>query len=125
MAAAFEAADFAAAERAIVEGMAAPRARAWGEALRADWANYEPSALGPKLAAALRAAAVWKVAEPWPSALGAIRARTAVLGVKGDPVHPWEAAAEIAGAIPGARLVPRVLSLDRAAIARQWVEVLA
>jgi pimeloyl-ACP methyl ester carboxylesterase len=125
MAAAFEKSDFVLAERVICEGMAAPRAKAWGDALRADWAHYERSALGPKLAAVLRASAGWSVAEPWPSALSAIRARTTVLGVKGDPVHPWETAAEIAGAIPGARLLPRVASLDPARIARQWTEVLA
>jgi pimeloyl-ACP methyl ester carboxylesterase len=125
MAAAFEKSDFALAERVIVEGMAAPRAKAWGDALRADWAHYPPSDLGPKLAAVLRASAGWSVADPWPSALSAIRARTAVLGVNGDPLHPWATAQEIAGAIPGARLVPRVASLDPARIARQWAEVLA
>jgi len=124
MAAAFAAADFALAETVIAEGMAAPRAKAWGEALRKDWANYAPSELGPKLASALRASAGWSVAEPWPSALSAIRARTAVLGVKADPLHPWETASQVAAAIPGARLVPRVSSLDPAAIARQWSEVL-
>ena len=125
MAAAFEKSDFALAERVIVEGMAAPRAKAWGDALRRDWAIYAPSELGPKLASVLRASVGWKVAEPWPSALSAIRAKTAVLGVNGDPLHPWATAQEIAGAIPGARLVPRVASLDGAVIARQWAEVLA
>lgn len=125
MAEAFAAADFALAERVICEGMAAPRAKAWGDALRRDWAHYAPSDLGPKLASALRSSTGWSVADPWPSALSSIRARTAVLGVKGDPVHPWETASEIAGAIPGARLLPRVASLDPAAIARQWAEGLA
>ena len=122
---ALERADLEEAARRIVEGMSPPRARAWQEALRADWGRYDPARLGPKLAAAFRATADWPVVDPWPDALAGLTAPVRILAVRGDPSHPWEIAETLARALPRARLVPRVLSLDPAAIARQWVDVLS
>ncbi|HYE97322.1 MAG TPA: hypothetical protein VEJ18_00360 [Planctomycetota bacterium] len=125
MAAAFARADFDEAARAITAGYPPPRAQAWTEALRADWSGYEPARLGPKLAKAVRAAAAWRVAEPWPSALAGMRVPTEILAVKGDPAHPYEIAETMAATLPGARLHARVPSLSPAKIAEQWVSVLA
>lgn len=118
-------ADLEEAARRITEGMSPPRARAWREALGADWGRYDAARLGPKLAAAFRATAGWSVADPWPDALASLTAPVRILAVRGDPSHPWEIAEAMARALPNARLVPRVPSLDPAAIARQWVEVLS
>lgn len=125
MAEAFARADFDAAARAITDGYPPPRAKAWTDALRADWNGYEPARLGPKLAKAVRSAAGWRVAEPWPSALAALRVRTEILAVKGDPAHPYEIAETMAATLPDARLHARVLSLSPVKIADQWVSVLA
>ena len=124
MAAAFERADFDAAARVIVEGLSGPRAEAWLAALRADWGHYDPARLGPKLARALRGTAGWRVVERWPDDLAALRVPTTILAVKGDPTHPWEVAETMARAIPGARLLPRVPSLDPRRIAAQWAEAI-
>lgn len=125
MAEAFARADFDAAAAAITEGYPPPRAKAWTDALRADWSGYDAARLGPRLAKAVRAAAAWRVAEPWPSALAALRVRTEILAVKGDPAHPWEVAQAMAEALPDARLHARVLSLSSEAIAKQWIDVLS
>jgi len=125
MAAAFERADFDAAARVIVDGLSGPRAAAWEAALRADWAHYDPARLGPKLARALRGTSTWRILERWPDGLKALRVPTTILAVKGDPTHPWELAETMARTIPGARLLPRVPSLDPARIAAQWAEALA
>lgn len=124
MAEAFERADFDEAARRITEGLSAPRAAAWTSALREDWRHYEPARLGPKLAAALRATAAWRLVERWPGDLAALRAPTTILAVRGDPVHPWDVAETMVRTIPGARLASRVPSLDPAKIAAQWIEEL-
>jgi pimeloyl-ACP methyl ester carboxylesterase len=124
MAEAFARSDFEEAARRATEGMGAPRAKAWREALLNDWKHYDPARLGPKIAAALRATAGWKVVERWPDDLSRLFMPVRILAVEGDPVHPMEVARTMARAIPGARLVPRVQSLFAAAIARQWTEVL-
>ncbi|HEX7896782.1 MAG TPA: alpha/beta hydrolase, partial [Planctomycetota bacterium] len=125
MAEAFARADFDEAARRITDGLSAPRAAAWIAALRDDWRRYDPARLGPKLAAALRGTARWRLVERWPEDLAALRAPTTILAVKGDPVHPWDVAETMARTIPGARLVSRVPSLDPAKIAAQWIEELA
>lgn len=124
MAEAFGRADFDEAARRITEGLSAPRAAAWTAALRADWASYEPARLGPKLAAAIRSTARWRLLERWPEDLADLRVPTTILAVKGDPVHPWELAETMARTIPGARLLPRVPSLDPLKISAQWSETL-
>jgi pimeloyl-ACP methyl ester carboxylesterase len=124
LAEAFARADFEEAARRIAEGLSAPRAAAWTAALRADWTLYDPARLGPKLAAALRASTSWRVADRWPEDLAGIRVPTSILAVKGDPVHPWETAETMARTIPGARLSPRVPSLDPKTIAAQWAQEL-
>lgn len=123
MAEAFARADFDEAARRITEGLSAPRAAAWTASLRADWRHYDPARLGPKLAAALRGTAAWRLVERWPEDLAALRVPTTILAVKGDPVHPWDVAETMARTIPGARLLPRVPSLDPAKIGAQWSEV--
>ena len=124
LAEAFERADFDEAARRITEGLSAPRAAAWTAALQRDWGHYDPARLGPKLAAALRGTSTWRIVERWPDDLAALRVPTTILAVKGDPVHPWEVAETMARTIPGARLVPRVPSLESAKIAAQWIEEL-
>jgi len=125
MAEAFAKADFEAAAQAITEGYPPARAQAWSDALRSDWSGYDPARLGPKLAKAVRAAAAWRVAEPWPSALAALTVPTEILAVKGDPTHPWEIAETMAATLPDARLHARVPSLAPGKIAEQWISVLA
>ncbi len=124
MAEAFGRADLEEAARRATEGMSAPRAKAWREALFADWNHYDPARLGPKLAGALRETARWRVVERWPDDLAGLAVPVRILAVEGDPVHPVEVARTMARTIPDARLVPRVQSLSPAAIARQWIEVL-
>lgn len=124
MAEAFARADFEEAARRITEDLSAPRAAAWTAALKADWRHYDPARLGPKLAAALRATAGWRLVERWPEDLAALNVPTTLLAVRGDPVHPWDVAETMARTIPGARLLPRVPSLDPVKIAAQWMESL-
>ena len=54
IAASFEDADLEDAARQITSGMSEPRAKAWTEALFADWKNYDGKALANKLAWILR-----------------------------------------------------------------------
>lgn len=124
MAAALARADLEGAARAASEGLSAPRAKAWTEALLADWRRYDAAALGPKLAAALRGSGAWSVAERWPDDLARLDVPVRILALEGDSVHPIEVARAMARTIPGARLIPRVQSLSPAAIARHWIEVL-
>lgn len=124
MAEAFGRADFEEAASRATFGMSAPRAKAWAEALHSDWTHYDRAALGPKLAAAMRATARWRIVERWPDDLARLSMPVRILAVEGDPVHPIEVARTMARTIPDARLVPRVLSLSPQAIARQWIEVL-
>ena len=124
MAEAFARADFDEAARRITEGLSAGRAAAWTSALKADWRHYAPARLGPKLAALMRASTSWRLVERWPGDLAALRVPTTILAVKGDPEHPWDAADTMVRTIPGARLAPRVPSLDPATIAGQWIEEL-
>jgi pimeloyl-ACP methyl ester carboxylesterase len=121
---AFETGDLDLGARRITEGMGAPRARAWQEALAADWRHYDPALLGPKLAQALRSTVGWKVVDRWPEDLAGLGMPVRILAVQGDPTHPYETAQAMARAIPDARLVDRVPSLSPGAIARQWIEVM-
>lgn len=80
-----------------------------------SWTDADPA----RLAASLRAAA----ASPAPALedLGRIAARTVVVALADDPLHPLEVAEAWAAAIPGARLavVPRRANdADRAALGR-------
>jgi pimeloyl-ACP methyl ester carboxylesterase len=120
---AFDRGDFPEAARRITEGLSPPRANAWTDALTADWAHYDPSVLGPKLASALRGTVGWKVVERWPEDLARLPMQVRILAVRGDPAHPEEVARAMAEVIPQATLVPRVPSLSPAAIAGQWVQV--
>ncbi len=124
MAGAFQRADLEEAAHLATEGMSAPRARAWTEALQADWRHYDPARLGPKLARAMRSTAGWRILERWPEDLSRVTAPVRILAVEGDPVHPMAVARTMLRVLPDARLVPRVLSLSPEAIARQWIEVL-
>jgi 3-oxoadipate enol-lactonase len=124
LAEALETGDLEEAARRIVEGQSAPRARAWTEALRADWKEYDPRLLGPKLASALRASLRFRVVERWPEDLARLRVPTRILALQGDPVHPYAVAETMSRTLPQARLFGRVASLSPLAIARQWVEVL-
>ena len=121
---AFETGDLDLGARRITEGMGAPRARAWQEALAADWRHYDPALLGPKLAQALRSTLAWRVVDRWPEDLARLSMPVRILAVQGDPTHPYETAQAMAGAIPNATLVARVPSLSPEAIARQWIEVI-
>ncbi len=124
VAAVLETGDLESAAGRILEGLSEPRARAWREALFADWRHYDAAALGPKLARAMRSNGQWKALERWPEELASVSVPTRILALKGDPVHPWEVAEEMARTIPDAKLFPRVPSLSPSTIARQWLEVL-
>lgn len=124
LAGAFQAGDLEEGARRITEGFGASRARAWQEALAADWRHYEAATLGPKLAAALRGTLGWRVVERWPDDLARLAVPTRILALQNDPTHPYEVAQAMARTIPGAKLIPRVPSLTPAAIARQWLEVI-
>jgi pimeloyl-ACP methyl ester carboxylesterase len=124
LAEALETGDLEEAARRIVEGLSPPRARAWTEALRADWKPHDPRLLGPRLAAWLRASVPWRVVERWPEDLARLEVPTRILALEGDPVHPYAVAQIMSRTIPRARLFGRVASLSAEVIARQWVEVI-
>jgi pimeloyl-ACP methyl ester carboxylesterase len=125
IAAALDDGDLEEGARRIVEGMSPPRAEAWTAALAADWRHYDAAPLARRMGWALRSSSPWRVVDGWPRSLAAVKAPTRILAVQGDPLHPWTTAREMAAAIPGARLIPRVPSLAPEAIAAQWMEALA
>jgi pimeloyl-ACP methyl ester carboxylesterase len=125
IAASFEDADLEDAARQITLGMSEPRAKAWTEALFADWRQYDPQALSNKLAWVLRNTSSWRIVSRWPDELQKLTMPVRIFAVQGDPVHPWDAAQTMARTIKGARLSPRVQSLSADAIARQWLDALA
>ncbi|HLY10798.1 MAG TPA: alpha/beta hydrolase [Planctomycetota bacterium] len=124
IAAALEDADLADAAQQITAGMSEPRAKAWTEALFADWNHYEGAKIAPKMAGALRAASSWRIVGRWPDELQKLTMPVRIFGVQGDPIHPWDAAQSMARTIKGARLSPRVQSLSAAAIATQWIDAI-
>ncbi|HLF93697.1 MAG TPA: alpha/beta fold hydrolase [Planctomycetota bacterium] len=121
---AFAMGDLDEAARRTVEGLSPHRAKAWEAALRADWANYQAASIGPKIAAALRGTAGWRIVERWPHDLARLAVPTRILALDGDPAHPYDVARTMARTIPDATLIARVPSLSPAAIARQWMEVI-
>jgi len=124
IAAALEDADLDDAAKQITMGMSEPRAKAWTEALLADWKNYDGAKLAPKMAGALRATSSWRIVSRWPDELQKLHMPVSIFGMQGDPVHPWDVAQTMARTIKGARLSSRVQTLDPAAIARQWIDAL-
>jgi pimeloyl-ACP methyl ester carboxylesterase len=124
IAASFEDGDLEDAAKQITLGMSEPRAKAWTEALFADWRNYDAAKLSNKLAWVLRNTSSWRIAGRWPEELQKLAMPVRIFGVQGDPAHPWEIAQTMARTIKGARLSPRVQSLDPAAIAAQWIDAL-
>lgn len=122
---ALERADFDEAASRLTEGLSPGRAAAWRGALESDWRNYPASALGPKLAALLRATAGWRPFDRWPEDLARLRVPTRILALGGDPLHPLEVAQTMERAIPGARLTLRVASLNPDVMARQWVQAMS
>jgi pimeloyl-ACP methyl ester carboxylesterase len=122
--AALEDGDLDDAARQITAGMSEPRAKAWTEALFADWNHYDRATLGPKMAGALRSSSSWRIVGRWPEELQKLTMPVRIFGVQGDPVHPWDTAQTMARTIKGARLSPRVQSLSPAAIATQWIDAL-
>jgi len=124
MAEAFAKGDLEEGARRTVEGLSPHRAKAWETALRADWGHYDAASIGPKMAAALRGTAGWRIVERWPDELSGLAVPTRILALDGDPAHPYDVARTMARTIPEATLIPRIPSLSPAAIARQWMEVL-
>jgi pimeloyl-ACP methyl ester carboxylesterase len=122
--AALEDGDLDDAAKQITAGMSEPRAKAWSEALYADWKNYDGAKLAPKMAGALRASSSWRIVGRWPDELQKLTMPVCIFGVQGDSVHPWDIAQTMARTIKGARLSSRVQSLSADAIARQWIDVL-
>jgi len=110
--------------RRITAGMSEPRAKAWTEALNADWSHYDAATLGPKMGWALRSTVSWRIVGRWPDELQRLTMPVRLLAVQGDSVHPWDVAQTMARTIKGARLSPRVQSLAPAAIANQWIDAL-
>jgi len=125
IAASFEDADLEDAARQITGGMAEPRAKAWTEALFADWKNYDGKELSNKLAWVLRNTSSWRIVGRWPDELQKLTMPVRIFAIQGDPVHPWDTAQTMARTIKGARLSPRVQSLSADAIAKQWIDALA
>ncbi len=124
MAEAFATGDLDEAARRTVEGLSPQRAKAWEAALRADWGNYAPASIGPKIAAALRGTARWRIVERWPDDLSRLAVPARILALDGDPAHPYDVGRTMARTIPDAKLIARVPSLSPATIARQWMEVI-
>ncbi len=124
IAAALEDGDLDDAAKQVTMGMSEPRAKAWTEALSADWKNYDGAKIAPKMAGALRAASSWRIVSRWPDELQKLHMPVCVFGMQGDPVHPWDVAQTMARTIKGARLSTRVPSLSAAAIAQQWIDAL-
>lgn len=124
IAAALEDADLDDAAKQITAGMSEPRAKAWTEALFADWKNYDGARIAPKMAGALRATSSWRIVGRWPDELQKLSMPVRIFGVQGDSVHPWDTAQTMARTIKGARLSNRVQSLSPAAIAAQWIDAL-
>jgi len=125
IAASFEDVDMEDAARQITGGMSEPRAKAWTEALFNDWKNYDGPALANKLAWVLRNTSSWRIVGRWPDELQKLTMPVRIFAIQGDPVHPWDTAQTMARTIKGARLSPRVQSLEADAIARQWIDALA
>lgn len=125
IAASFEDADLEDAARQITGSMSEPRAKAWTEALFADWKNYDAKTLSNKLAWVLRNTSEWRIVGRWPDELQKLTMPVRIFAVQGDPIHPWDTAQTMARTIKGARLSPRVQSLSADAIAKQWVDALA
>jgi pimeloyl-ACP methyl ester carboxylesterase len=124
IAAALEDGDLDDAAKQITAGMSEPRAKAWSEALFADWNHYDRATIAPKMAGALRAASAWRIVGRWPDELQKLTMPVRIFGVQGDPVHPWDTAQTMARTIKGARLSPRVQSLSASAIAAQWIDAI-
>jgi len=122
--AALEDGDLDDAASQITAGMSEPRAKAWTEALFADWNHYDRAVLAPKMAGALRSSSSCRIVGRWPEELQKLTMPVRIFGVQGDPVHPWDTAQTMARTIKGARLSPRVQSLSPAAIAAQWIDAL-
>ncbi len=112
--------------RRITASMSEPRAKAWTEALFADWKHYEAQSLGTKMGWAMRNTVSWRIIGRWPEELQKLnKTPVRIFAVQGDPTHPWDVGQTMARTIKGARLSPRVQSLSPASIAAQWVEALA
>jgi pimeloyl-ACP methyl ester carboxylesterase len=125
IAAALEDADLEDAAAQITRGMSEPRAKAWKDALFADWSRYDGRAVAPRIAWAMRNSSTWRIAGRWPDELQKLTMPVRIFGVQGDTVHPWDVAQTMARTIKGARLSPRVPSLDPDAIAKQWIDAIA
>jgi pimeloyl-ACP methyl ester carboxylesterase len=123
VAAALAAGDLDEGARRAAAGLLPGPARALAATLRAQWQPFPAAALGPKLAAAFRATAGWRVVDAWPGALASLAVPTHVLGLAGDGGHPLAVAEAMARTLPRARLWPRVPSLKPTDVARQWVQV--
>ncbi|HZE96671.1 MAG TPA: alpha/beta hydrolase [Planctomycetota bacterium] len=123
--AALEDADLEDAANQITAGMSEPRAKAWKDALFADWKNFDGAKLGPKMAGAMRSSSSWRIVGRWPDELQKLTIPVRIFAVQGDPIHPWDVAQTMARTIKGARLSTRVQSLAAAAIAQQWIDALA
>ncbi|MBV8882046.1 MAG: alpha/beta hydrolase [Planctomycetaceae bacterium] len=122
--AALEDGDLDDAAKQITMNMSEPRAKAWTEALAADWKLYDAAKLAPKMAGALRAGSSWRIVGRWPDELQKLTMPVCIFGVQGDPIHPWDTAQTMARTIKGARLSSRVQSLSPSAVARQWIDAL-
>src|SRR5262249_54103166 len=92
IAAALEDADLEDAAKQITMGMSEPRAKAWTEALSADWKNYDGATIAPKMAGAMRSASSWRIVGRWPDELQKLTMPVRIFGVQGDPIHPWDTA---------------------------------
>lgn len=123
--AALEDGDLDDAAAQITSGMSEPRAKAWKDALFADWNHYDRAKIAPKMAGALRAASGWRIVGRWPDELQKLTMPVSIFGVQGDSVHPWDTAQTMARTIKGARLSNRVQSLSASAIAQQWIDAIS
>jgi pimeloyl-ACP methyl ester carboxylesterase len=120
---ALERGDFEGTLRILTDGMSAARAAALTGAFKSQWDPFGP-VLGPKLAAAFRATNRWRIVDDWPAALVGLSVPTHVLGLPGDPSHPFETAKTMAETLPNAQLHLRVPSLSAKAVAAQWMSIL-
>lgn len=113
--------DEQAALERIARGLGRGPGRALTRTLAEDWARYD--GLAPRLATAFEGIRRWSVADDWPAALETLRVPTRILGLRGDPSHPYEVAETMARHIPNAGLIRRTPTLSPIDAARQWVNL--
>lgn len=107
----------------VAEGLGRGPAQALTQGLRDSW--EETPGLPQRLSRVFSGLSAWEVSADWPEALTQVGVPTSILGLKGDPGHPYEVAQTLSDCIPRAQLSQRVATAQPAPVARQWAITLA